>query len=349
MEQIKKIIRPNILALSPYSCARMEYAGEASIYIDANENPNQTDYNRYPDPQQVALKERLSILKLVRPEQIVIGNGSDELIDLLIRTFCEPNIDFIIDFSPGYGMYRVCAQLSNVEVKELMLSNILQPDWSEVSNAITENCKLIFLCTPNNPIGNEIPLENIAHLASTFEGVVVVDEAYIDFGSNPSATTLIENYPNIVVLQTLSKAWGLAGLRLGVLYANPYIVKIINSVKPPYNVSSLSQNIALERLANTEQFETEVSEIKKQREIVIQKLSELSYVEEVYPSQGNFVLLTSKYSNEIFETLLSWGIVVRRRDIPPIIVGGLRISIGTPAENQKMLGVLENINFMAVK
>lgn len=341
MEQITRLIRPNILTLTPYSCARMEYEGDASIFIDANENPYETSYNRYPDPQQIALKQQLAKIRDVSIEQIVVGNGSDELIDLLIRVFCEPTIDFIVNFTPGYGMYKVSARVSNVEVKDLTLTTDLQPDWLELNKIITPNCKLVFLCTPNNPIGNEIPLDDIANFASSFEGIVVVDEAYIDFGSNPSTITLLEQFPNIIVLQTLSKAWGLAGLRLGALYANPYIVQIINRVKPPYNVSCLSQEVALKRLLGQEQFESEVNSLKEQREMLFEELKKLSYIDKVYESQANFVLIESIYSEGIFATLLAAGIVVRKRHIPPRIIGGLRFTVGTSEENEKLLTVLK--------
>ena len=342
MKDLKDLVRPNVWNLKPYSSARDEFHGDASVFLDANENPFASEYNRYPDPYQRELKQQVARLKGVDVSRLVLGNGSDELIDMLIRTVCVPGRDNIIVFSPGYSMYEVSARVNGTEVRNLVLDDDFMPEWERIFERVDERTKIIFFCTPNNPVGNVIPLDGIRRVALRFDGLVVVDEAYIDFADVPSATSLRGECPNVVVLQTLSKAWGLAGLRVGICMAEPGLVKYLNKVKPPYNIGSVTQRMALEALKNVGLFRERVEEIKRERERVFVALRGMACFERVYDSEANFLLACTPRYREVYDYLLAHGLVVRVRHIPPRLEGGLRVTIGTREENDLLIRVLKD-------
>lgn len=339
--ELEKIFRKNIRELQPYSCARDEYSGKPAVFLDANENPWETGYNRYPDPWQRELKGILSELKEVPVENILLGNGSDEIIDLLIRTVCEPGKDNIVLFSPGYSMYEVSAGINDTEVRKINLTPDFLPDWEALWKQIDLRTKIVFLCTPHNPTGKVVSHEQIAAVCRDFPGLVLVDEAYIDFTEEPSAVRLLEDFPNIVVLQTLSKAWGMAGLRLGLCVADRNVIQVLNKVKAPYNVSSLTQKIAAGLLKQHKDFLVRVGVLKSERDKLQRALVSLEIFEQVYESQANFILVISKECRKVYQYLIDHRLVVRLRDIPPLIAGGIRITIGTPEENERLLKVLK--------
>lgn len=341
MMELEKLIRKNIRELQPYSCARDEYSGKSAIFLDANENPWETGYNRYPDPYQRELKQVLSELKEVPVENILLGNGSDEIIDLLIRTVCEPGKDNIVVFSPGYSMYEVSAGINDTEVRKINLTPDFLPDWEVLWKQTDRRTKIVFLCTPNNPTGKVIPYEQIATVCRDFPGLVLVDEAYIDFTEEPSAVQLLGCFPNVVVLQTLSKAWGMAGLRLGLCMADRAIIQVLNKVKAPYNVSSLTQTMVTELLKQYKNFLIKVEVLKSERDKLQRALANLEIFEQVYESQANFILVISKECRKVYQYLTDHQLVVRLRDIPPLIAGGIRITVGTPEENERLLKVLK--------
>ena len=338
--EIEKLIRKNIWELQPYSCAREEYEGGQAILLDANENPFDTGVNRYPDPYQRELKKELARLKEVKVDHMILGNGSDELIDLLIRSFCEPAEDNIVVFSPGYAMYEVSAAINRVGVKKIDLTADLLPDWSELRRRVDDRTKLIFLCTPNNPTGKVIPYGQIERLCGEFQGMVIVDEAYIDFTDAPSAVHLLDKYRNVVVLQTLSKAWGMAGLRLGIGLADPEVVGILNRVKAPYNIGGLTQQTALALLRQYDLFQNRRTGIILERERLIRELRGLGIFRRVYDSEANFILVITEFCQKLYRYLIACRVVVRLRDIPPLIGGGIRITVGTREENDRLLEVL---------
>lgn len=335
-----KFFRPNILALKPYSCARDEWQGGDAIFLDANESPWDNGVNRYPDPHQRALKQRIGELLKTKEERIILGNGSDEIIDLLIRSTCRPGRDNIVVFMPGYSMYEVCAAINDVQVRRLALIPDYQPCEEALARAVDENTKLIFVCTPNNPTGNIVPLATIEAMAGSHpKTMVVVDEAYIDFADAPSAVTLPRE--NIFVLQTLSKAWGGASLRVGAGIGHPEVIKVLGNVKAPYNIGGPSQTAALELLRDEEGFRTRMASIRSERERMFAALSGSGLFKKVYPSQANFLLaLAAGDAREVYDQLAGSGIVVRLRDLPPLIDGGLRISVGTPEENDKLIALM---------
>ncbi|MCF2874250.1 MULTISPECIES: histidinol-phosphate transaminase [unclassified Tenacibaculum] len=341
MFELEKIVRPNIQSLKAYSSARDEFKGEAEVYLDANENPFGT-LNRYPDPQQKSIKERLSEIKEINTNQIFVGNGSDEVIDLAFRIFCEPGKDKALTFSPTYGMYDVSAGINNIElIKQPLLAdfqinlNQLQP-YLEM-----DEVKLIFICSPNNPTGNIINKEDIEYILENFNGIVIIDEAYIDFSTKESLVAEIKNYPNLIVSQTFSKAWGLAGARVGIAYASSKIIDLYNKVKPPYNVSSLNQNAVLVSLNNQTKFEIEKNIILIEREKVITQLSQLSMVKTIYPTEANFVLVEVEKVNKLYKDLVKKKIITRNRN--SVINDCLRITIGSPEENQKLINALQEL------
>ncbi|MBC5621809.1 histidinol-phosphate transaminase [Butyricimonas sp. NSJ-56] len=340
--EFENLVRENIRELEAYSCARGEFEGAGAVLLDANENPFASGYNRYPDPYQRELKQQVARLKEVDVSRLVLGNGSDELIDMLIRTVCVPGRDNIIVFSPGYSMYEVSARVNGTEVRNLVLDDDFMPEWEGIFERVDERTRIIFFCTPNNPVGNVIPLDEIRRVASRFDGLVVVDEAYIDFADVPSATSLRGECPNVVVLQTLSKAWGLAGLRVGICMAEPGLVKYLNKVKPPYNIGSVTQRMALEALKNVDLFRERVEEIKQERERVLVALRGMACFERVYDSEANFLLACTPCYREVYDYLLAHGLVVRVRHIPPRLEGGLRITIGTREENDLLIRVLKD-------
>lgn len=341
------LIRDNVKRLTPYSSARDDFHGEANIFLDANENslgsPLQRPYNRYPDPHQLKLKEKLSEIKRVPVENIFLGNGSDECIDILQRAFCEPSIDNIMICPPTYGMYKVSAEVNNVEVKKVKLTPGFQLDLEAIENAIDDRTKIIFLCSPNNPTGNSIYPEDIEAILNNYFGLVVIDEAYINFSRKKSFATQLDEYPNLVVMQTLSKAWGLAALRVGITLASKEIIATMNKIKPPYNINQASQELALQALSEVVQANEMIREIVKEREILAEALVNLSFVEKVYPSDANFLLIKMNDATGVYKKLLKKGIVVRDRSKVELCEGCLRVTVGTAEENQTLLYVLANI------
>lgn len=343
---IDDLLRSNIKNLVPYSSARDEFSGEASIYLDANENsfgsPLTRWYNRYPDPMQMKLKQRLSAVKGVAPENIFAGNGSDECIDILFRAFCEPALDNIVICPPTYGMYEVSAHINDVQVRKVPLTPQYQLDLPVLESAIDDRTKLIFVCSPNNPTGNSLHREDVEVLLNNYFGVVAIDEAYINFSRQRSFVQELPEYPNLVVMQTLSKAWGLAALRIGMAFASREIVSVMNRVKPPYNINQPSQELALQALDKIEEVNEMIREIVKERSLLEVELPKLAVVKRVHPSDANFLLVEVTDAAGIYRHLLSRGIVVRDRSSVILCEGCLRITVGTPAENQALLKALKN-------
>lgn len=342
---LQELIRPNVARLKPYSSARDEFksSGAGMIFLDANENPYPTEVNRYPDPQQRDLKEELGKLKKIDSCNILIGNGSDEVLDLLFRAFCEPKIDNVITLPPTYGMYGVLAAINDVENKEVLLTPGFEPNVPEILDSVDNYTKIIFLCSPNNPTGNSFSEENISQILESFKGLVVIDEAYIDFSKKESWLTKLNNYPNLVITQTLSKAYGMAGIRMGICYASPEVISILNKIKPPYNVNKLSQNQALERLNNSSTVIVEVAEILKERKALLNPLLEVHFIEKIFPSDANFILVKVDDANKRYDQLLAKGIVSRNRTNQPLCENTLRITVGTQQENQKLIKALQEI------
>lgn len=338
MNSIEKIVRPNILALQAYSSAREEFTGSEGIFLDANENPF-GELNRYPDPLQKELKQRLSVIKGVATQNIFTGNGSDEAIDLCFRIFCEPRKDKALTFTPTYGMYEVSAAINNTELIKVPLDDNFQIDKNNALLALEDkNLKLVFICSPNNPTGN--CLDAAEFIIQNFKGIVVVDEAYADFCS----TTLVnqpEQYPNLIVLQTLSKAWGLAAARVGIAYASPFIISLFNKVKPPYNISKLNYTAAIKALENTYNYENQKKLLVEERQKLSEALSQIPIVRKVYPSQANFLLVEVSDANSVYQNLIQQGIIIRNRNKE--VKNCIRISIGTPQENKALLNALQNI------
>lgn len=336
---MEHLVRPNIRKLKPYSSARHEYSGQAQVYLDANENPYPSNYNRYPDPLQTKLKNTIASIKQVKAEQIFIGNGSDEPIDLLFRIFCRPTVDHVIILPPTYGMYEVAAQIHDTPVVSIPLNEAFQPDYDSIMAAVNPYSKILFLCSPNNPTGNLLDPLTVERLIQSFPGVVVVDEAYIDFASSESFTARIDAYQNLIVLQTLSKAWGLAGLRLGMAFANPWLIKYMNQVKAPYNLSSLTQSTVIELLGQSP--EATIQSIIAERKFLEDELLRFPFVQKIYPSHANFLLVRCSDANRLYEYLLRQGIVVRNRSTVPGCGNCIRITVGTKEENQFLLNALD--------
>ncbi|SHE95372.1 histidinol-phosphate aminotransferase [Mariniphaga anaerophila] len=340
---LNNLLRKNIKNLLPYSSARDEYSGEAMVFLDANENPFNQPYNRYPDPLQKKLKEKIAPLKSVAPEQIFLGNGSDEPIDLLIRAFCEPGKDNAVSISPTYGMYQVAAAINNVAIKEVSLTNEFELDAAELLKEGDENTKLIFLCSPNNPTGNCLDKEAVLEVVKNFRGIVVLDEAYIDFAPGKSFLPSLHEFPNLVILQTFSKAWGMAGIRLGMAFASPEIISILNKIKYPYNLNILTQQKALELVEKREQVEEWVNLLIAEREKMRQLLSEFPFVIRIFSSDANFVLVKMHDARGIYEFLQEKGIIVRDRSKVHLCEGSLRITIGSPDENEQLINALKEL------
>lgn len=346
MFNLDSLLRPHIKTLTPYSSARDEYSGSASVFLDANENPfgsvTGSDINRYPDPMQRELKQKLATIKGVSPQQVFMGNGSDEAIDLLYRAFCNPGQDEIIIMPPTYGMYRVSAELNNVSVKEVpLLAEDFRIDVDGVLDAVSDKTKLLFVCSPNNPTGNALKRQSIEGLLARFLGIVVIDEAYIDFSPQRSFIDRLHEYPNLVILQTFSKAWGMAGLRLGMAFASEEIIAVLNRVKPPYNISGLTQREALIGVSRLNRKETIVKEILKQRSFLFEKLKELSLVEKTYPSDANFILVKVPNARRVYDYLVNEDIIVRDRSKVALCVDCLRITVGTEEENKRLLKAMK--------
>ncbi|WP_370408121.1 histidinol-phosphate transaminase [Tenacibaculum dicentrarchi] len=341
MFNLDKIVRPNIQKLKAYSSARDEFTGEAEVYLDANENPFGV-LNRYPDPKQIKIKERLSVIKKVAENQIFVGNGSDEVIDLAFRIFCEPGKDKALTFSPTYGMYDVSASINDIELIKQPLVNDFQISLNQLQPYLDmEDVKIIFICSPNNPTGNCFEDETIEYILENFNGVVIIDEAYIDFSSRASYSTKLEKYPNLIVSQTFSKAWGLAGVRVGVAYANSEVVDLYNKVKPPYNVSTLNQEAVIASLDNLAQFEENKNIIINEKEKLINDLNNLELVKNIYPTEANFILIEVMDANGIYNKLVNQKIITRNRNT--LVNNCLRITVGSTDENKRLITALKSL------
>jgi histidinol-phosphate aminotransferase len=340
---LDSLVRDNVKVLKPYSSARDEFEDFDTadmVFLDANENPFNNGVNRYPDPQQASVKSILAKQNNVNPNQMLLGNGSDEVLDLIFRAFCEPKIDNVITLPPTYGMYGVLANINAVENREVLLSTDFQPQIEKIFKAIDDNTKMIFLCSPNNPTGNSFSEESVMTLLEHFNGLIVIDEAYIDFSEKESWLKKIDQYPNLIITQTLSKAYGLAGIRLGICYASAEIISVLNKIKPPYNVNELTQRRALERLDNTNAIKSEIATIIEQREVLLKVLLDVKYVEKIYPTEANFILIKVDDANKRYDDLIAKGIVIRNRTTQPLCDNCLRLTIGTEEENKKLIEAL---------
>lgn len=344
---IKALLRPHLINIKPYSSARDEYTGKEGIFLDANENPygsaTRESFNRYPDPLQKDLKEKIGLIKKTDPANIFLGNGSDEPIDLLIRAFCEPGTDNVIITPPTYGMYEVSAEINNVALRKVPLSNDFQLRTDAILAEVDKHTKIIFICSPNNPTANSMHAADIEYILKNFGGIVIVDEAYIDFSEQPGFVAKLETYNNLVVLQTFSKAWGMAALRLGMAFASKEIIHYLNKIKPPYNINGVTQKLALEALANVQWKDQKVSEIKALRNELAEQITKLGNVEKVFPSDANFILVKIKEAKAVFDRLIEKKIIVRDRSRVILCEGCLRITIGTKEENEALLAALQNI------
>jgi histidinol-phosphate aminotransferase len=342
---LDNLIRPNIKKFTPYASARDEFKGTARIFLDANENslgsPLTKWYNRYPDPLQWELKKRISAIKNLPADNMLLGNGSDECIDLLIRAFCEPAKDNIVICPPTYGMYEVCAHINNVEVKSAPLTPQYQLDFEALQEVVDARTKIIFLCSPNNPTGNSINRQDIETILNAFDGLVVLDEAYINFSRQRSFVPELQEYPNLVILQTFSKAWGLAALRLGMLFASAEIITVLNKIKPPYNINQATQELALKALDHLEDVNVMIKTLVEEREKLAQQLFQIPIVQHIFPSDANFILVKVVDAVGIYEYLKKKGIIVRNRSNVILCEGCLRITIGTPEQNAELLQELK--------
>lgn len=340
---LDKLLRNNIKALKPYSSARNEFSGEAEVFLDANENPFNAPFNRYPDPMQKELKQKISGIKNIAPEKIFLGNGSDEPIDIVFRAFCEPGVDNIVTIEPTYGMYQVAADINNVEVRKVKLDQNYDFKAQDLLNAANLYTKAIFICSPNNPTGNLLDKSEIIKLLTEFDGIVVVDEAYIDFSPEDSLLGLLDSCPNLIVLQTFSKAWGMAGIRLGMAFAQPEIIRVFNKIKYPYNINILTQQKAMELLDNVGEKSEWVKIILDERAKMIRKLFNLPFVQVIYPSDANFILVKMHDARGIYEYLTEQKIIVRDRSRVALCEDSLRITIGSPEENKKLRKALKRL------
>ena len=342
---LNNITRENVKGLSPYSSARDEYVSDGStmVFLDANENPFENGVNRYPDPQQRSLKTILAAQKGIKEGNILLGNGSDEVLDLLFRAFCEPKQDNIITLPPTYGMYKVLSGINLVENREVLLTTAFQPNIAEIKKTIDKHTKLLFICSPNNPTGNSFSTAIIEELLNSFNGLVVIDEAYIDFSSEESWTSKLADYPNLIVTQTLSKAYGMAGIRLGICLASAEIIAVINKIKPPYNVNQLTQDKAIERMSDQKAVQTEVASILEEREKLTETLKTISFVSIIYPTDANFILAKVDDATLRYNQLLKEGVVVRNRTTQPLCENTLRFTVGNSEENKKLAEALKRI------
>lgn len=343
---INNLIRENVKGLQPYSSARDEYVSDGSemIFLDANENPFENGVNRYPDPHQRSLKAVLAAQKGISVDHILLGNGSDEVLDLLFRAFCEPKQDNIITLPPTYGMYKVLANINHIENREVLLTKDFQPNMEAVLDQVDGNTKLIFLCSPNNPSGNSFSDASVERLLLEFPGLVVIDEAYIDFSDKESWLRRLDKHPNLVITQTLSKAYGMAGIRLGICFASTEIIAVLNKIKPPYNVNELTQERAIERLLNVDYVEAEVSDILVERSRLYEALLQITFIEKSYPSDANFILVKVDDANKRYAQILQSGVVVRNRTTQPLCENTLRLTVGTSEENEKLIEVLKSLS-----
>ena len=340
---LQQLVRKNVWNMKPYSSARDEFKGEASVFLDANENPLNDKYNRYPDPLQWSLKQKIAKVKNIAPENIFLGNGSDEPIDLVIRIFCEPRIDNIVAVDPTYGMYQVCAEVNDVEYRKVLLNENFDLDAQKLLEKTDRNTKLIFLCSPNNPTGNLLSREEIKKVLDSFTGIVVVDEAYIDFASEATWLNDLEKYPNLIILQTFSKAWGLAAVRLGMAFASAEIIKLFNKVKYPYNVNILTQNFVGDELDKLELRKQWIATLLEGRNYLINELPKLTFVEKIYPTDANFILVKVEDANSLYKQLADKGVIVRNRNSVSLCAGCLRITVGTDNENEMLIKTLRTL------
>lgn len=340
---LDKLLRKNIQALKPYSSARDEFSGEAEVYLDANENPFNEPYNRYPDPLQWALKKKIAAIKNIAPEKIFLGNGSDEPIDIVLRSFCEPGLDNVVSIDPTYGMYQVAADINNVEVRKVKLDENYDFKAEDLLNAANLYTKAIFICSPNNPSGNLLSRTEIEKLITSFDGLIVIDEAYIDFAPESSLLPELDKYPNLIVLQTFSKAWGMAGIRLGMAFAQAEIIKVFNKVKYPYNINILTQQKALELLDKKEEIATWVEVLLAERTKLMATLPQFPFVQKVYPTDSNFILVKMHDARGIYDYLTENKIIVRDRSKVTLCEDSLRITVGSPEENDRLIETLKEL------
>ncbi len=341
---INLLLRKNIAVLEPYSCARNEFEGDASVYLDANESPYNDPYNRYPDPLQIELKKKIRYIKNVPIENMFLGNGSDEAIDLLYRAFCEPKIDNVVAIEPSYGMYKVCAAINDVEYRKVLLDANFDFEAYKLIDAANDHTKIIWLCSPNNPTGNSLNHTEIHKLLQWFKGLVVIDEAYIDYSKERSFVEYLGIYPNLVVLQTFSKAWANASIRLGMAFASEEVIAVLNKIKYPYNVNLLTQQHAAVMLDNDETVKDWVAETKNERTKLIDELAKLSFVRKIFPTDANFILIKADNANYIYKTLIERGVIIRNRSKVSLCEGCLRITVGSPRENVTLLKELAKIH-----
>lgn len=344
---LNSLLRPHIAKLQPYTSARDEYTGKEGVFLDANENPfgsiTEQDFNRYPDPYQSALKEEIAKIKGVRPSQIFLGNGSDEAIDLLYRAFCNPGKDNVILLPPTYGMYEVSANINDVEIRKVALTPDFQLQPDQILAAADPNSKILFICSPNNPSANKAKREDILFLLENFKGLVVVDEAYIDFSDEPSFTTELDRFPNLLVMQTFSKAWGLASLRLGMAFASEELIRILNKIKPPYNISGLTQDTVLAAIKDKAKVDRMIQDILAEREFLKRELEKLPFVQKIHPSHANFLLVQIPNANQVYDDLIEEKVIVRNRAKVLLCANCLRITVGTREENEALLKALSKV------
>ena len=344
---LNSLLRPHIAKLQPYTSARDEYTGKEGVFLDANENPfgsiTEQDFNRYPDPYQSALKEEIAQIKGVRPSQIFLGNGSDEAIDLLYRAFCNPGKDNVILLPPTYGMYEVSANINDVEIRKVALTPDFQLQPDQILAAADANSKILFICSPNNPSANKVKREDILFLLENFKGLLVVDEAYIDFSDEPSFTTELDRFPNLLVMQTFSKAWGLASLRLGMAFASEELIRILNKIKPPYNISGLTQDTVLAAIKDKAKVDRMIQDILAEREFLKGELEKLPFVQRIHPSHANFLLVQIPNANQVYDDLIEEKVIVRNRAKVLLCEDCLRITVGTREENEALLKALSKV------
>lgn len=343
---LNSLVRKNVLGLKPYSSARDEFKDFDAdmVFLDANENPFDNGVNRYPDPQQHSLKKTLAENKDVLEQNILLGNGSDEVLDLIYRVFCQPAVDNIITLPPTYGMYNVLAETNDIENRKVLLTADFEPNVAEILNKVDKKTKLILLCSPNNPTGNSFSIESVEKLLYKFNGIVVIDEAYVDFSTEESWMNRLNEFPNLIITQTLSKAYGLAGIRLGICYASKEIIDLLNKIKPPYNVNELTQARAKQRLIAQERVIQEVDKIIEERNELINVLNEIPFIQEIYPTDANFILVRVDDANRRYQELIAKGIVIRNRSTQPLCENTLRFTVGNPKENKKLINVLNELN-----
>jgi histidinol-phosphate aminotransferase len=341
MIDINKLVRDNVKALTPYSCARDDFKGKTGVFLDANENPF-GKLNRYPDPYQKELKSAIAAFKEISEEKIFLGNGSDEIIDLTYRVFCNPGVDKALTFTPTYGMYEVSASVNDIKTIKIPLDENFEINIKLAEPLLSDNTlKLIFICSPNNPSANTINATDIEYIIANFKGIVLIDEAYIDFSDKPSFINMIDKYRNLIVMQTFSKAFGLASVRVGMAFSNPEIIRFFNKIKPPYNISTINQKAALKKIGNIEEYRKQILKIKNEKKRLADNLKKMKMTEIVYPSDANFLLIKVKNANYIYDSLVRQGIIIRNRTT--IINNCLRITVGTRSENNKLIKALNNI------